>query len=203
MVKEIGIKLNKYYYKIKEGKKMKKNVFYFGIILCAFVLTSCVSLPKKAKAGDTLVIGQVTVTGHGYKVYKEQNDLTLNGFHTDNIEVTIAEWNSGKEKKMIIPNDGYFYWTGLKANETYIIKKVEYKVTAPSGAWVNVWIDKVTNMSFTPAEDTVVNIGLNHFDFNGTSNWCEWNRNYWGDVERHFISLDVESEWLEKNIVTQ
>lgn len=182
---------------------MKKNVFFIGIFTFLFILMSCVSIPKKVKNGDTLVIGQVTVNGHGYKVFPEENNLTLNGFHTDNIEVTIAEWDTGKERKMIIPKDGFFYWTGLKANETYIIKKVEYKVTAPSGAWVNAWIDQVTNMSFIPKENTVVNIGINHFDFNGVSNWVEWNRNYWGDTQNHFKGLELDSEWMKKSIVNQ
>lgn len=181
---------------------MKKNVFYIGILLSAFLLVSCVSLPKKVKEGDTLVMGRFTVNGFGYDEWKEYN-ISLNGYHTDNITVTIAEWETGKEKIYQIPNDGYFYWTGLKADELYIIKRIEYKVLHNSGAYVNAWVDNVTNMSFTPKEETVVNIGVNHFDFNGTTNWSEWNRDYWGDTKNHFVGLGIETEWLSKDIENQ
>lgn len=180
---------------------MKKNristVFALSLLL---VLSSCASIPKKVKPGDTLVIGRAEIFTHDYAKY---NDIDLNGIFHSEMELTLKDMVFGKER-IIKPNeDGCFYISGLRAHGTYGFTKVVYSVHNNDGSGVKMSVNISNPKTFIPYDNIVVNIGCTYYDFDGITNYVTWQTRNHYYVQQFYEDLDQESEWFDKEIVNQ
>ena len=101
---------------------MKKSILFNLLALSAVVfLTSCATLPKKVKPGDSLVIGRVEINVHDYGTF---DGINLNETDISEVELVLKDVISGKEK-LIRPNkDGFLYITGLTPHRTYAFTQI-------------------------------------------------------------------------------
>lgn len=178
---------------------MKKVLGLISTILLAVMLTSCLTVPKKVKRGDSLVIGQVGVRVLGAEAF---SDIKFNGTFYDNIEIDVTNAKTN-HSKMVKPNQkGYFFITGLKPHETYYISRIKMMRSGNGGTqWVEQSIGPMK--SFIAYDNIVVNIGCNLFTFNYLSNEFTYEVRNFNAVKNNFLEAAEDSEWLDKDIVNQ
>lgn len=177
-----------------------KKIGLFGILLVLVgVVVSCATLPKEVKEGDTLVIGgfEVQTTGYNDTGYGRIKSEVKGG-----IKIHVTDAKSGKEYLYTTNKDGYVYMKNLKAHESYYVSKVEMNVSGSKGTF-STWVDMPKNDIFIPYDRTVVNIGIKYFVFDGENHRVSWETKGHEIVEFDFSCLDVDSEWMSKDIVRQ
>ncbi|MCR5765209.1 MAG: hypothetical protein K6G09_04435 [Treponema sp.] len=180
---------------------MKKTSLFVLLACCAaLIFSSCASIPKKAKPGDTLVIGRAEVYSHDYiSLY----GVKVNGELCYNIEITIKDMIHGGEKIIRTNEEGFFCIKGLKPAVSYGITKVLYKSYGSDGAWFQNSVLINNPETFIPYDNMVLNLGTTHYDFDGKKNWVTWRRMDTEKVKKYFLDLHEEedSEWFNKEII--
>lgn len=154
------------------------KIFLIGILIG--LISSCSSVPKTIKNGDTLIIGRITIG---------QNDSEY--------LLVIKEVKSGKAKAVKTDSKGYFLIRGLKAGETYSYVEVK----EGGGSWIKVPL----NMKrFVPFENSVVNLGWMDFSFGGSS-YGSWRFKDYAEVRNFFFRMadQRDSEWFDADIHNQ
>lgn len=181
---------------------MKKVLNLFLILTFLLICTSCSSLPKTVKAGDTLVIGRVTCSLTGYEDYGE---VKVNGRYTKGIELKVLDTIDNKEYTVRTDDDGYFYLKNLPPHHACTVTFVKVTKSGVSGNGYSVWIDIQPNSRkiFIPYKEMVVNLGTTDYYFDGKKNWVNWENINYTQVSVHFKQLEEKSEWLEKKIYDQ
>lgn len=180
---------------------MKKSLLIAAVIAFVAILSSCASIPKKVKDGDTLLIGRTEVYVHDYPDYQ---DVKINGIYYDHIELTIS-CVQNNSKKIVRPNkDGYFYITGLTPHYSYYISSAKFTAGSTSGYYYTITLDMSSyEKDFIPYENAVVNMGCLNIDFNGENNYANWSYSRPEIVKANFDTIDSDSQWHDMDYYEQ
>lgn len=178
---------------------MKKNLSLILALTLVFLLTSCASVPKKIKPGDSLVIGQAKIQSRGYKDTGYGN---MNGTFKGGIEITIKDLNTNKEKVIKTDKDGYFFVKGLAPHNPHQISKVKMTVSGNNGTY-STWVEFTNAEIFIPYDNLVTNIGCTTYIFDGKTNtvWFECRDHY--KMRSVFKERSEGTEWQDKKIYDQ
>lgn len=170
-----------------------------SILLSAFVvllLSSCSSIPKKAKEGEGLLIGQVIINAYNYDY-----DLAfgnLNGIKKAGLEITVRDTTEQKDFSLTTDKDGYLITTSLVPNHTYYVKTVKATVYGGGGySWME---SNIYSVYFTVHENAVTNIGVYNCSFDGAKNQTWTNIINHSEMHGVLKKLAPESEWTTKKI---
>ena len=178
----------------------KTSVFILFACFAAVLFASCASIPKKAKPGDTLIIGRAEVYSHDYiSLY----GVKVNGDLCYNIEITVKDIIHGGEKIFRTNEEGFFCIKGLKPSVSYGITKVLYKSYGSDGSWFQNYVLINTPETFIPYDNMILNLGTTYYDFDGKNNWVKWRTSDFDKVKDYFLDLEEEedSEWFSKEII--
>lgn len=177
---------------------MKKSLI--TILMAAIValsFCSCASIPKKVKEGSSLVIGRLEADVSYYS-NNTGIDIDLNGTYHREIQLIIENTETGKKTTIRPDKNGYFYLSNLQPNTTYNYVWAQVTVESTSASrWVNF---DIRNWSFTPYEDTVINLGTLRFALDGQRNRVTWSSYEFPQVAEHFKSVAGNSEWANVDI---
>lgn len=176
---------------------MQKKINLFTILSLVLILSSCASLPKTVKAGEALVIGRAEFVTRNFAPYEGYN---VNGDYKSGITLTLSDWDSGKQQKVEVDKDGYFYLTKLNPDHQYTFVRADLVTAVGSGAY-QFWIQMSPPFFFSPKEGSVLNLGTLNLDLDGAKNWATWNYSNHYRVKENFKNLDEDSEWLDMPII--
>jgi len=181
---------------------MKKVFFVLGMILSTMILTSCATLPKKVKEGDTLIIGQITCSLSGYDNYEKGKPK---GLSKDKIEAKVLDVNTNKEYNVVPDKDGFFFLKNLPAHHACVISYIKVTRTDPNGSgyYVTFEVPASQRKVMIPYSDAVVNAGTYKYYFDGKRNWVTWENTGNSAVNVHFKQMNEDSEWFEKKMYDQ
>ncbi|MCR4954242.1 MAG: hypothetical protein K6A43_09230 [Treponema sp.] len=167
-------------------------------LLAAVFISSCSSIPKTVKPGDTLVIGRVEAYVHGYKQYE---DVKFDGRILGNMEITVRNVKTRKSFVVKTDKDGCFIINNCKPHEQYALEGYKLQIISNSGYSRTVWVTLSYPPTFIAYDNQVINVGGIYLDFDGEKNvaFYEVKNHYY--VKQFFEDFAAESEWADKPIV--
>lgn len=92
---------------------------------------------EPTQENDKLVIGRIALQANNHQTYG--GTATVNGKHSNNIELTFKNHNNGDEFTVTSKgNHGLFYFLGDQ-DTYYELTKIFFKVTEANNSWASVW----------------------------------------------------------------
>lgn len=137
------------------GKKMRIGI----VILCgAVICTSCVTNFRNEPVADdsSMIIGTARMRAQNFGAY---GDATVDGYHTDDLYVTLVSDNDNSEEVLrVCGRNGFWGQSNLPAG-MYWIKKIEFK-DSKSSSWANIWFNTNIKINVNGKAGSVQNIGF-------------------------------------------